>query len=134
MRDRARALSLCARVAGSYGLRLRVRVGLRLAAAGVFVCAFGVGVADGFAPVAALSVGVVGAAPGVSAGCGGVGFAPVVVAAPVSVVAGASGGSVAPPAANQAVQPPSSGRTLVKPCEIRNCAARALVCSLGQAQ
>lgn len=105
-------------------------------AAVAFVCAGGVGVADGFASVAALLVGVVGAAPGVSAGCGGVGFAPLVVAAaaPGSVVAGASGGSVAPPAATQAFQPPSSGRTFVKPCEIRNCAARALVCSLGQAQ
>jgi hypothetical protein len=50
------------------------------------------------------------------------------------VVAGASGGSVAPPPLTQAFQPPSSGLTFVKPRLMRNCAARALVCSLGQAQ
>jgi hypothetical protein len=33
----------------------------------------------------------------------------------VSVVAGASGGSVAPWSLSQAFQPPSSGRTFVKP-------------------
>jgi hypothetical protein len=51
-----------------------------------------------------------------------------------SVVAGASGGSVAPPDCTHAFQPPSSGRTRVNPWLMRNCAARALVCSLGQAQ
>jgi hypothetical protein len=50
------------------------------------------------------------------------------------VVAGASGGSVAPPPLTHAFQPPSSGLTFVKPRLMRNCAARALVCSLGQAQ
>ena len=58
----------------------------------------------------------------------------VVAGAAVSVVAGASGGSTAPPCATHAFQPPSSGRTFLKPWSMRNCAARALVCSLGQAQ
>jgi hypothetical protein len=103
-----------------YGLRLRVLGPLRLAA-GFFVRA---GVFDGFASVAALFVGCVGA--GTAGGCcAGAGVALVVVAfvaafvagvvSPVSVVAGASEGSVAPPMPTHAYQPPSSGRTFVKP-------------------
>jgi hypothetical protein len=42
-------------------------------------------------------------------------------------------GSVSPPAPSQAAQPPSSARAL-KPFSRSICAARALVCSLGQEQ
>ncbi|MBA3239896.1 MAG: hypothetical protein H0T60_01555 [Acidobacteria bacterium] len=46
---------------------------------------------------------------------------------------GASAGSVAPPADVQALQPPTRARAL-KPFSLSICAARALVCSLGQEQ
>jgi hypothetical protein len=79
-----------------------LRVLLRLAAVFFFtgeVAGF-VSVA-GFASVAALLAGFIAAF--------------VVVVAPVRVVAGASIGSTAPPPATQEFQPPSSGRTFVKP-------------------
>jgi hypothetical protein len=55
-------------------------------------------------------------------------------APPFSEVAGALAGSVAPPDWSHAFQPPSSGRTRVKPLLARSRAAPALVASLGQAQ
>jgi hypothetical protein len=51
-----------------------------------------------------------------------------------SDVAGALAGSVAPPELTHAFQPPSNGRTLLKPFPSRSRAAPALVASLGQAQ
>jgi hypothetical protein len=81
------------------------------------------GVVDGFSSVVALFlVGVDAVTAGGS--LAGAGVTPVgilvaafvpCVAAPLRVVAGASDGSVAPPAATQAYQPPTSGRTFVKP-------------------
>jgi hypothetical protein len=94
------------RAAIFYGLRLRARVVLRV----VFF---------DFAGAAFVFVALVLVVAFVTVG---------------RVVAGASGGSVAPPPLTQAFQPPSSGLTFVKPRLMRNCAARALVCSLGQAQ
>ncbi|MCA1635048.1 MAG: hypothetical protein LC802_15500 [Acidobacteria bacterium] len=58
------------------------------------------------------------------------------IAAPALVMveaSGASAGSVAPPADVHALQPPMRARAL-KPFSLSICAARALVCSLGQAQ
>jgi hypothetical protein len=49
------------------------------------------------------------------AGCEFVGAVFAFIVAPVSVVAGALIGSTAPPDATHALQPPSSGRTLVNP-------------------
>jgi uncharacterized membrane protein required for colicin V production len=74
---------------------LRVLVVLRLAAVFFFA-----GAVAGFASVAALLAGFIAA---------------FVVVAPVRVVAGASIGSTAPPPATQEFQPPSNGRTFVKP-------------------
>ena len=55
---------------------------------------------------------------------------------PVGVGAGpaaSAAGSVSPSAASQAAQPPSRARAL-NPLSLSICAARALVCSLGQEQ
>ncbi|MGI9104688.1 MAG: hypothetical protein ACR2G4_00405 [Pyrinomonadaceae bacterium] len=43
-------------------------------------------------------------------------------------------GSVAPPADSHASHPPTRARGFLNPLALRICAARALVCSLGQAQ
>jgi hypothetical protein len=89
-----------------------LRVGLRLVA-GFFEFVF-----DACAALLPVAVLLCAAEPFVLlAAFGSLARVPVVfgVVVPVKVVAGVSGGSVAPPPLTHAFQPPSSGLTLVKP-------------------